>query len=426
MEGPTPVSALIHAATMVTAGVYMVARSNALFVLAPTSMAVVAVIGALTAIFAASIGLVQNDIKRVLAYSTVSQLGYMFLALGVGAFSAGVFHVFTHAFFKALLFLGAGSVIHAMSGEQDMRNMGSLRDRIPVTFMTMAIATGAIAGIPPLAGFFSKDEILWQTWQKNPALWVIAFTTALMTAFYMGRLIFLTFFGEPRMTHEVAHHVHESPNSMTFPLIVLAFCSVVVGFLGFPHHSWIEKFLEPVFENKVEVTQAVGESGGLEYGFMVLSVAAAIVGLGLALRSYSRAGKNYQEPIAAATPPIYTLLYNKYFVDEGYDHVFTGRRMTGPVRLGVMGAGEASSWFDSHIIDGAVNAAGWLTRLTASISKWWDKWIIDGVGVNGPAIVARTLSYPTRLLQWGVVQWYALVMVLGLLGFVWYYGVRPW
>src|SRR5205085_120342 len=202
MEGPTPVSALIHAATMVTAGVYMVARSNALFSLAPTSMKVVAIIGALTALFAASIGLVQNDIKRVLAYSTVSQLGYMFLALGVGAFAAGVFHVFTHAFFKALLFLGAGSVIHAMSGEQDMRHMGALKDKIPVTYWTMMIATLAIAGVPPLAGFFSKDEILWQAWAKDSSayklLWVVGWLTAAMTAFYMFRLITLTFFSRPR------------------------------------------------------------------------------------------------------------------------------------------------------------------------------------------------------------------------------------
>src|SRR5712671_2989579 len=215
MEGPTPVSALIHAATMVTAGVYMVARSNAVFVLAPTAMKTVAIVGALSAVFAASIGLVQNDIKRVLAYSTISQLGYMFLALGVGAFAAGVFHVFTHAFFKALLFLGSGSVIHALSGEQDLRNMGHLNGKISTTFKTMAAATLAIAGIPPLAGFFSKDEILWRSWQSAngsfPYLWLIGFVTALMTAFYMGRLVFLTFYGRPRMSHEVEHHIHESP-----------------------------------------------------------------------------------------------------------------------------------------------------------------------------------------------------------------------
>ena len=254
MEGPTPVSALIHAATMVTAGVYMVARSNALFVLAPESMKVVAIVGALTAIFAASIGLVQNDIKRVLAYSTVSQLGYMFLALGVGAFAAGVFHVFTHAFFKALLFLGAGSVIHAMSGEQDMRNMGDLAGKIPITYRTMFIATLAIAGIPVLAGFFSKDEILWQAWKYSPVLWAIGFATALMTAFYMFRLVYLTFWSPSRViSHEVEHHIHESPKSMTMPLVVLAFFSVTAGWLGWPASlggsNHFEKFLEPVFAN---------------------------------------------------------------------------------------------------------------------------------------------------------------------------------
>ncbi|MFZ0314292.1 MAG: NADH-quinone oxidoreductase subunit L, partial [Candidatus Korobacteraceae bacterium] len=230
MEGPTPVSALIHAATMVTAGVYMVARSNALFVLAPTAMKTVAIVGALTAIFAATIALVQNDIKRVLAYSTVSQLGYMFLALGVGAFAAGVFHVFTHAFFKALLFLGAGSVIHAMSGQQEMQHMGALHGKIKTTFGTMLIATLAISGIPGFAGFFSKDAILWETWSREGGayryLWYIAFLTALMTSFYMFRLIYLTFFGKPRMSHEVEHHIHESPKTMTVPLIILAICSV--------------------------------------------------------------------------------------------------------------------------------------------------------------------------------------------------------
>src|SRR5215471_10961392 len=261
MEGPTPVSALIHAATMVTAGVYMVARSNALFSLSPDSMKVVAIVGAITAIFAASIGLVQNDIKRVLAYSTVSQLGYMFLALGVGAFAAGVFHVFTHAFFKALLFLGAGSVIHAMSGEQDMRNMGGLREKIPITFWTMAIATLAIAGIPGFAGFFSKDEILWQAWSSEGGayrlLWLIGFVTALMTAFYMGRLIVLTFYSKPRISHDVEHHIHESPKSMTVPLVILAFFSIFAGWLGLPHSlggsDRFGKFLEPVFAREAHV-----------------------------------------------------------------------------------------------------------------------------------------------------------------------------
>jgi NADH-quinone oxidoreductase subunit L len=441
MEGPTPVSALIHAATMVTAGVYMVARSNAIFVLAPNAMKTVAIVGALTAIFAASIGLVQNDIKRVLAYSTVSQLGYMFLALGVGAFAAGVFHVFTHAFFKALLFLGSGSVIHAMSGEQDMKFMGDLRERTPTTFWTMFVGMLAIAGIPGLAGFFSKDEILWQAWSSEGGayriLWFVGFATALMTAFYMGRLIFLTFFGKPRMSHEVEHHIHESPKSMTVPLVVLAIGSVVAGWLGIPHSlggsNVFGKFLEPVFAKEAHVLSAeapaqlaAGEkeeekTDPMEYALMGLSIGAAIVGLGLAWRAYARAGKDYKEPIAETAPPLYRALYNKWFVDEAYDYAFTGRRKVGDVRLGVLGLGEASSWFDSKIIDGVVNDAGWVTRAVATLSTWWDKWIIDGVGVNGPAILARMLSYPARLFEWGLVQWYALVMTAGLVGFAVYY-----
>jgi NADH-quinone oxidoreductase subunit L len=437
MEGPTPVSALIHAATMVTAGVYMVARSNAVFVLAPTAMKTVAIVGALTAVFAASIGLVQNDIKRVLAYSTVSQLGYMFLALGVGAFAAGVFHVFTHSFFKALLFLGSGSVIHALSGEQDLRNMGDLGRRIPTTFKTMFIATLAIAGIPPLAGFFSKDEILWQAWRSAdggfPYLWLTGFGTALMTAFYMARLIFLTFYGQPRMSHEVEHHIHESPKSMTGPLVVLAIGSVCAGWLGVPPSlggtNAFGKFLEPVFAQHVaasvappEPQEPAGEEHrGLEWALMVLSIGAAVVGGGWAYRHYANAGKDYPEPIAVKAPPLYTALYNKWFVDEAYDYAFTGRRKIGNIRLGAMGAGEASSWFDAKIIDGAVNDAGWVTRAVATLSTWWDKWIIDGLGVNGPAILARMISYPARLFEWGLVQWYALVMVAGLLGFGVYY-----
>jgi NADH-quinone oxidoreductase subunit L len=442
MEGPTPVSALIHAATMVTAGVYMVARSNAVFVLAPTAMKTVAIVGALTAVFAASIGLVQNDIKRVLAYSTVSQLGYMFLALGVGAFAAGVFHVFTHAFFKALLFLGSGSVIHAMSGEQDMRNMGGLQHRIPTTFKTMFIATLAIAGIFPFAGFFSKDEILWQTWSSEGGayriLWFIGYGTALMTAFYMFRLMYLTFFSPSRMSHDVEHHVHESPKSMTVPLAILAICSIGAGWLGWPHSlggsDRFEKFLEPVFAREAVVLVEEGKSAQLaagekesehtdntEYVLMFLSLAAAGVGFAMARRSYLKAGKDYVEPIEAKAPALYTLLYNKWFVDEGYDYVFTGRRKLGKVRLGVMGAGEASSWFDAQVIDAVVNDAGWVTRIVARVSSWSDKWIVDGVGVNGPAIVARLLSYPARLLEWGLVQWYALVMIAGLLGFGVYY-----
>jgi NADH-quinone oxidoreductase subunit L len=442
MEGPTPVSALIHAATMVTAGVYMVARSNAVFVMAPAAMKTVAIVGALTAVFAASIALVQNDIKRVLAYSTISQLGYMFLALGVGAFAAGVFHVFTHAFFKALLFLGSGSVIHAMSGEQDMRNMGDLRRRIPTTHWTMFVATLAIAGIFPFAGFFSKDEILWQTWASEGGayriLWFVGYATALMTAFYMFRLMYLTFDSPSRMSREVEHHVHESPKSMTVPLVILALCSIGAGWLSWPHSfggsARFEKFVEPVFAREAVVLREEGKSGQLaagkkeaehtdnaEYLLMSLSLAAAAVGWGMARRSYLNARKDYVEPLSEKSPQIYSVLYNKWFVDQGYDYIFTGRRKLGNVRLGAMGAGEAASWFDAKVIDGVVNDVGWVTRAVGTLSTWWDKWIIDGLGVNGPAVLARMVSYPARLLEWGLVQWYALVMVAGLLGFGVYY-----
>jgi NADH-quinone oxidoreductase subunit L len=351
--------------------------------------------------------------------------------------------VFTHAFFKALLFLGAGSVIHAMSGEQDMRNMGALCERIPITYRTMLIATLAIAGIPPFAGFFSKDEILWQTWTSEGGayriLWAIGYITALMTAFYMFRLIYLTFYSKPRMSHEVEHHIHESPASMTMPLVVLAVMSLFAGFLGWPHSlggsDRFARFLDPVFaRGEARVFVEEGKAGQLaagkkeeeqtsptEYLLMFLSVAAAGVGWFMAGRSYANADKGFVEPIAAASPPVYNTLLNKYYVDEGYDYVFTGRRKAGDVRLGVLGAGEASSWFDSNVVDGAVNAAGSITRGSATFSSWWDKWIIDGIGVNGPAILARMLSYPARLFEWGLVQWYALVMTAGLVGFAFYY-----
>jgi NADH-quinone oxidoreductase subunit L len=457
MEGPTPVSALIHAATMVTAGIYMVARSNALFVLAPETMKVVAVIGALTAIFAASIGLVQNDIKRVLAYSTVSQLGYMFLALGVGAFTAGVFHVFTHAFFKALLFLGSGSVIHAMGGQQDMRFMGNLRKKIPITFATMLIGTIAIAGFPPLAGFFSKDEILWQAWSAHNGafrpLYYVGLVTALMTSFYMFRLIYLTFFGGSRMSHEVEHHVHESPRSMTVPLAILACCSIFAGFLGVSpsiarlvgihgETNRFEHFLAPVFDNGAEkapvaeLTASEALASGqpkeekaegwsvIEYGLMLLSISAAAAGCVGAWRYYAKPGKEVREPIADAAPGLYRTLLNKYYVDEFYDKAFTGRSEVGGVRLGAIGAGDELWKFDATVLDGCVNGTSWLTRAIGFISSWWDKWIIDGLCVNGPAVIAKTLSKPVRLLQDGLLQWYALVMVFGVAGFLWYYVLR--
>src|SRR6516165_3540679 len=283
MEGPTPVSALIHAATMVTAGVYMLGRNAVLFSHAPQVMTIVAIVGVLTALMAATIGLVQYDIKRVLAYSTVSQLGYMFTAMGVGAFSAGAFHLMTHAFFKALLFLGSGSVIHAMGGEQDMRRMGGLKDKIPVTFRTMWIGSVAIAGIPGLAGFFSKDEILWQAYSSPKGatiLWAVGLTTAAMTAFYMWRMMYLTFYGESRVTAEAASHIHESPMSMTVPLTVLAIGSVFAGWLGVPklwtafgeNFRGFEHWLEPVFATAaVEAAKEGEHSASIEWTLMFTS-----------------------------------------------------------------------------------------------------------------------------------------------------------
>jgi NADH-quinone oxidoreductase subunit L len=309
----------------------------------------------------------------------------------------------------------------------------------------MFIATLAIAGIFPFAGFFSKDAILWQTWTSEGKaalwLWLIGVVTALMTSFYMFRLMFLTFHGHPRMSHEVEHHIHESPKSMTVPLMILAFASIFGGWLGWPHSlggsDRFTNFLEPVFAKEAHVLTEEGKGGQVaagvreeehtsttEYLLMGLSLSAGFIGLGWAWSIYRHADKGYTEPLAVTVPPLYTTLYNKWYVDELYDHLFTGRRKTGNVRLGVLGLGDASAWFDVHVVDGAVNGTGWSTRLVASISKWFDTWIIDGIGVNGPAILARMLSYPFRLFEWGLVQWYALVMIAGLLGFVFYYAYR--
>jgi len=416
MEGPTPVSALIHAATMVTAGVYMVSRSNFIYQLAPEAMMVVAVVGALTALFAASIGLVQNDIKRVLAYSTVSQLGYMFLALGVGAFAAGVFHLMTHAFFKALLFLGSGSVIHAMHHEQDMRRMGALKNKIPITFWTMFIGTLAIAGTPGLAGFFSKDEILWRAYsseQGHIVLWLIGAIVAGMTAFYMFRLLFMTFFGESRVDHHTAQHIHESPKSMTIPLIVLAAGSLVAGYIGLP--AWLgtnafEHFLEPVFEPlPIPRADAHAHSHGEEIGMAAVSVAIALAGFALAYFKYCKRSWEEQREVRQYGP-LYPALLNKWYVDELYDALFVNR---------AKGAG-ASMWkFDSKIVDGLVNGSAWTTVKSAVGSSWWDRWIVDGL-VRLVGGVVKTLSWPLRLVQTGYVQNYALVMVLGVLVFIGY------
>ncbi len=333
MQGPTPVSALIHAATMVTAGVYMVARAHVLYLLAPAALAIVAVVGALTAIFAATIGLVQTDIKRVLAYSTISQLGYMFLGAGVAAFDTGIFHLVTHAFFKALLFLGAGSVIHALNHEQDLRKMGGLKAKLPVTFATMLVATLAIAGIPPLAGFFSKDEILWSAWAAGKwTLWAIGFVAAGLTSLYMFRLLYLTFYGAPR-DRRLHDHAHESPLSMTVPLMILAALAAIGGWIGIQHalgnplghlpnllHDW----LEPVFAGAEPLrAPAAAETASLaaEYGLMVASVAIALLGIGLATYFYLKRPE-LPARVAAAFPAAHRLLERKYYVDEIYGALF--------------------------------------------------------------------------------------------------------
>ncbi|HTY63261.1 MAG TPA: NADH-quinone oxidoreductase subunit L [Acidobacteriota bacterium] len=364
MEGPTPVSALIHAATMVTAGVYMVVRCSPMFSRAPIAMETVMIVGILTALMAATIGLVQTDIKRVLAYSTVSQLGYMFVAAGVGAFSAGIFHLMTHAFFKALLFLGAGSVIHAMSGEQDLTRMGGLRKYTPVTFWTMLVAALAISGIFPLAGFFSKDEILWSAWSRgHPVVWVVGFITAGLTAFYMFRLIFLTFFGNARCSESVRHHLHESPASMTGPLVVLGVLSILGGFIGLP--AWLGTnrffhFLEPSLEFTLTPEHAEA-SHSVEMGFAALSILAALSGIFVAYRLFI-ANPDAAESLAARWKKIHQLLYRKYYVDELYDATIVNP---------VLGASTRTLWkrADVGIIDRAVNGAGETIQGLASMLK---------------------------------------------------------
>jgi NADH-quinone oxidoreductase subunit L len=427
MEGPTPVSALIHAATMVTAGVYMVARSAAIFSRAPNAMFVVAAVGAFTAIFAASIGLVQNDIKRVLAYSTVSQLGYMFLACGVGAFAAGIFHLMTHAFFKALLFLGSGSVIHGMSGEQDMRKMGGLKSKMPVTHLVMLVGCIAISGIPFLAGFFSKDEILWSAFKiggYGRIVWAVGFVAAAMTAFYMFRLYYMTFGGAFRGGHEVEHHVHESPVSMTAPLRVLAFGSVVAGFLGVPAalsfgfipNLW-EGFLDPVFEPAHEalhqVFTAAEPEHAMEYVLMIASVAIAATGWTLARRVYMQRPE-IADRLAASFAGAHRVLTNKYYVDELYGAVF--------VRGLALGGGNSLYAMDRFVIDGGdgqmragggVNGIAWMARdIVAAFSSFWDRVVVDGL-VNLAAFLLDNLSYVFRAVQNGRVQHYALAMIIG-------------
>lgn len=384
MAGPTPVSALIHAATMVTAGIYMIARSNILYTMAPATQCVVAIIGLTTAVLAATIALKQNDIKKVLAYSTVSQLGYMFLGLGVGAYTGAVFHVMTHAFFKALLFLGAGSVIHAMGGEQDMRNMGGLKKYMSVTHITFLLGCIAIAGIPPFSGFFSKDEILAATFAKNPVYWGIGVLTAMMTAFYMFRLYAMTFLGKFRGTHEQEHHLHESPAAITFPLIVLAILAVIGGFVGVPDvfvhggHK-LGEFLAPAFAQTntyVEAHHLQHElSHNTEYILMGTSVLLALIGIAYAWNKYSKYEKTTEESTGLTT-----MLENKWYVDELYDTIIIR-----PIR--------SLSLFFSNIVE---------------------KKGIDGI-VNG---VGKGVNYGSRQLRWlqsGQVGVYVLLMVIGML-----------
>jgi NADH-quinone oxidoreductase subunit L len=379
MAGPTPVSALIHAATMVTAGIYMIVRSNIFYSMSDVASETVAVVGILTALFAATIGVVQTDIKKVLAYSTVSQLGLMFLALGVGAYSSAVFHVATHAFFKALLFLGAGSVIHAMGGEQDIRKMGGLKKALPITFLTMAIGTIAISGIPPFSGFFSKDEILAHVYEENKILWFVGSITSMLTAFYMFRMFYLTFYGNFRGTHEQEHHLHESPKSMTFPLIILAVLAVFGGLMGLPEFwgtkNWISEFLSPVLYIKNPSTLA----HGTEWFLMALAVSAAVVSIYIA---YSVYRKNNIQPASSVEEmgTVERFVYHKYKVDELYESIITKP----------------------------------LNFVSDIFYRYFDRKFLDGI-VNGTGTVVVEFSKLTRQLQTGNIGFYILAMVVSII-----------
>ena len=383
MAGPTPVSALIHAATMVTAGIYMIARSNIFYTLSPFTMELVAIIGLATALFAALIALTQTDIKKVLAYSTVSQLGYMFLGLGVGAYTGAFFHVLTHAFFKALLFLCAGSVIHAMSGEQDMRKMGGLKGKIKITFATMLIGTIAISGIPPFSGFFSKDEILAHAYAHSTTFYAIGVFTAMLTSFYMFRMLYLTFYGKFRGTHEQEHHVHESPATITIPLIVLAILSMIGGMIGVPEvlggHHELEHFLAPVFEKSNAILGEHHLEAGTEKLLMIISVVVAAIAWIYAYIKYAKGGSL---PVADTEerPALTSLSYNKFYIDELYDMI---------IRKPL----DFLSTFFYNVVE----------RLG-----------IDGL-VNGIGKGTIETSKGLRLLQTGNVGFYIFIMVLGII-----------
>ncbi len=424
MEGPTPVSALIHAATMVTAGVYMVGRSSAIYSRTPDVMLIVASIGIVTALVAATIALFQRDIKKVLAYSTVSQLGYMFTALGVGAVAAGIFHLATHAFFKALLFLGSGSVIHAMHHEQDMLKMGGLKKYLPVTYLTMLVGTLAISGVPGLAGFFSKDEILWRAFsnpQGHTLIWATGVIVAGMTAFYMFRLMFLTFFGQERMDDHTRHHLHESPRVMTVPLVFLAIGSVLAGYVGLP--AWLgtrfvgksnifENFLEPVLETAYKAPAEAGVHHGhqTEILLTVVSVTIAAIGIFLAYYFFIRKPEK-SELLKRRFSRAHRLLYNKYYVDEAYDLLFVERTKD---------VGTVLWKFDERVVDGIVNGSAIATKITAWLSGQADIHIVDRL-VNLVAEIMNFFSAVIRRLQTGLVQRYALFFVIGIILVISYY-----
>ena len=394
MEGSSPVSALIHAATMVTAGVYMVSRCHVLYELAPVSMGVVAIIGAATAIYAASIALVQNDIKRILAYSTISQLGYMFLACGVGAFAAGIFHLMTHAFFKALLFLGAGAVMHALSGELDLRRMGDLKRHLPVTFWCFLAGVLAISGIPFFSGFFSKDEILWKAFSSPRGgfiFWLVGFVTAGMTAFYMFRMFFSVFFGKSKVEEKVKPKLHEGPNSMTLTMIILAVLSVIGGWIGIPHalggKNYFHKFLSVVFD-KGHQTHQVLHTAGAEYLLMILSVLMVLIGISIAYLFYILR-PDLPKNLAERFKGPYKLLLNKYYIDELYNFAF---------------------------VQPFIKLAIWFWRFV-------DVAIIDGFA-NGSAYMVGWISGVARKIQTGYVRNYALSLLVGAVFILAYFILR--
>ncbi len=411
MAGPTPVSALIHAATMVTAGVYMIGRLSFLYSMAPQTLAVVGTVGFATAIFAAFIAFTQNDIKKVLAYSTVSQLGFMFGAMGVGAYTAGIFHLVTHAFFKACLFLGSGSVIHAMGGEQDIRKMGGLRKPMPITFLTFFVSTLAIAGIFPFAGFFSKDEILWHAFNVCKPLWVVGVIAALGTSIYMFRMVSLTFFGKCRADEHTQHHLHESPASMTIPLIILAILATVGGFLGIPaalghlvglHDSnLLEHWLEPVFVFPQHAHEMA--SHATEYGLMAFSLVVAIVGSVTGYMLYTKRN-DIPKAFAERFPLVYRLSLNKLYVDEIYQTVIVNN---------LLKLNDALALFDAKVIDGAVNGVAFLTKVAGYVSGAFDRIFVDGL-VNLVANLMRWVGLGLRRFQDGRIQAYLYYMVGGV------------